>query len=155
MNRGARPARRRNLVRLLLGVLAFGTSWLVATPAHAASTCVDHNGIDGFNIGVCVNAFPHPVQTTAIPEIYINKTGNTANCSIEIELWSENGFGRLTHRTTYNCSTYPRPQQGYRYGCDPRHGYGESVHADAYLHTSHGGFRVGRSLTAGLICYPS
>lgn len=141
--------RARSLAGAATAAAVLGTCSILATPAQAASTCQNHNA-DGFNIGVCANQLS---ISSAKPDIYINNVGTTSGCSIEIELWSDNGYGKLSDKVSHDCTT--KYQYGNTYTCDPKHGYSETVHADAYLRTSDGGFRVGQSKSVQLICYPS
>jgi hypothetical protein len=123
------------------------TSSVFATSADAASTCVNHS-VDGFGFGVCVNQ----LQTTfdARAELYINSTNPNVlkGCSIEVELWDENGGGRLED-TTRDCTTHWQYGQTYANGCTPH-----VVHADAYLHAANGGFRVGPSASVTIQPHP-
>ena len=141
----------RNPARLLLttGLLAAltATSSVFATAAHAANTCVNH-AVDGFSFGVCVNQ----LQTTfdARAELYVNATNPNAlrGCSVELELWDENGGGRLED-TVRDCTTRFQPGQTYANGCTTH-----TVHADAYLHAANGGFRVGPSASVTIFPHP-
>ncbi len=115
----------------------------------SGSTCLDHSGADGFAIGVCTHIL-NPTQVQ--PDIYINTTGNTNACTLEIELWSDNGYGKLSDHLTNDCTT--THQTGTTYTCDPTHGTTQTMHADAYLRTSHGQYRIGPGKTIQLTCPP-
>ena len=121
------------------------------TPALPAVSgpCLNHSGADGFAIGVCTHIL-NPTQVQ--PDIYINTTGNTNACTLEIELWSDNGYGKLSDHLTNDCTT--THQTGTTYTCDPTHGTTQTMHADAYLRTSHGQYRIGPGKTIQLTCTP-
>ena len=149
MIRKAAGTRARSLAGAAMAAALLGTCSIPATPAQAASTCQNHNA-DNVNIGVCANQF----STSSVkPDIYLNHAGTTSECSIEIDLWSDNGYGKLSDKVSHGCTT--KHQEDDTYTCDPEHGCSEKVHADACLRTRDGGFRVGRSDSVPLTCYPS
>ena len=136
--------RIRRPIRTTLGVAAAGViaagAFVAVQPAaaYAASTCQTHN-VDGFSIGMCVNQIG--TNDWAEPDMYVNSVNANAlnGCYIELELWSENGNGRVAH-TNVPCT------QGYHAGDQwtPCY-YDQVVHADGYLHAANGGFRIGPS----------
>ena len=133
---------KRRKLSVFLAAGSIGAALFVAAPAaQAATTCKRHYNIDGFAIGTCVNWVLTPYQ--AQPQIWVDKIGNTQGCSIEIELWSEDGHGKVSD--SYGSCTDRDPQYGFMYNLQYANRDFDTVHADAYLRTSHGGFRVGAS----------
>lgn len=51
--------------------------------------CNPHIKVHGFDIGVCMD--DHATGTTAFPDIYINTSGPTANCMINVSVWDNAG----------------------------------------------------------------
>jgi hypothetical protein len=72
----------------LCAVVVAGLVFLVTAPAQATvGGCSPNWSGNGYNIGVCIN--DRGTTTMAFPDIYVNTSAGTANCSILIEVWND------------------------------------------------------------------
>ena len=119
---------------------------LSTTPASAATTCKTHK-VDGVSIGVCADLQSTYYDVEGV--VYINtsnKYTNTDKCNLYIELWSEDGQGKVASDWSPCTSANPRHGSLFRIDCSAKYS-SMKVHADAYLEATNGNFRVGPSAT--------
>ncbi len=150
---------RSAVVRCTLAIAALVAAMisLPSSASAATNTCIEHDNIDGFNFGTCLNALGTNWEVR--PEIYVNKvnTNVLSGCWIEIELWGDHGEGKLpggqdAHVFICNPTQQQNPLVGitfHKSGCGA-----VSAHADAYLHAANGGFRIGPSRSLTVQPYP-
>lgn len=122
------------------------------TPASAASTCKTHS-VDGVSIGVCADTLSTNYDVQGV--VYVNSVNqytNNAQCTLYVELWSEDGQGKLESDPLPCWVTSRQFGQTFQIPCNAPYS-SMKVHADAYLEATNGNFRVGPSATVTIKKY--
>jgi hypothetical protein len=119
---------------------------LSTAPASAATTCKTHS-VDGVSIGVCADTLGTNYEVQGA--VYVNSTNkytNTDKCSLYVELWSEDGQGKIESDWVTCVGSNRQHGSNFRIDCGASYS-SMKVHADAYLEATNGNFRVGPSAT--------